>query len=175
MNEFTNTYREVYPVTDIANYIVDNHDTYKDKFGHSKCINLDRLNKLLYFVQANSLITRRKELFYEPILAWPYGATIEEIRSYYGGGGPLSLWEMKYVYNFKAYNPPEQIKSIQPEDQKIINEVLDLFKNECTLDLVDLIRSQDPFIEAFEKGTGTIISIQSMKDFFLNNKSKNKE
>ena len=64
---------------DVANFFVDLANSDPDD-----CMTNLRVNKLLYFAQAWSVVRRNKPLFEEDMQAWKYGPVVPEVYTAFG-------------------------------------------------------------------------------------------
>ena len=145
----------MYSALDVARYIINR---YGD--GGVYISNL-KLQKILYFVQANFLVeTNGNKCFYEKIEAWSFSPVVPVVyRKYkiYGSAAiPMDL-----------YN--DGIDFIAPDDAGLIDEILETCKNYSASDLVNITHHQSPWIDAFNRGRNTEITAESLIDFFKEN------
>ena len=137
----------MYDANNIADYVL----VYGDK--HNYFLSNLKLQKLLYMIQAYFLIVKDKPCFFNPIEAWDFGSVVPEVYSCYKFFGSTTIPAPKYK-NF----------DITKKDKKLINEVVDEFKEYTSVDLMKLIHNQTPYQEAFKNKT--VISIDSLRRFF---------
>ena len=102
-----------------------------------------KLQKILYFVEAFSLIKNNKSAFKEKILAWQYGPVIKEVYD---------------TYKINKNNPiiSKEKPLINEEMTLIIDKVWELFGGLSASKLVDITHSQRPWIDAFNSNTKEI-------------------
>ena len=67
---------------DVANFFVDLANSDPDD-----CMTNLRVNKLLYFAQAWSVVRRNKPLFEEDMQAWKYGPVVPEVYTAFSACG----------------------------------------------------------------------------------------
>ena len=115
-----------------------------------------KLQKLLYFIQANFIIEINEFCFGENFIAWEYG--------------PIILT----IYNeFKKYgrdNIPKfegQLNEIYHKD--IIDAVLQEISQKDPFELVKISHKQSPWQDAYIAGYGSNITKESIKKFFSEN------
>ena len=115
-----------------------------------------KLQKLLYYAQAWYLVNFNEPLFVDDIEAWQYGPVVKDV-----------------YQEFKKY----QNKPIDKYDKKAINKLSNsqfaYLKEFCTYfmrfsatELVSMTHNELPWKEAYERAPKTIISIDSMKNFY---------
>lgn len=139
-----------YSALDIAKYVI-NHE-----HKNSREISNLRLQKLLYFVQAKCLVDKGEPCFEDDLEAWDYGPVVPAV--YY-----------KYSkFHSKPIVEIELCTDIVNDIMDIINCVLDFFRNITTFELVQITHSQSPWIEARQKGSKSIISKDSIRNYFIN-------
>lgn len=101
------------------------------------------LQKLLYFIQAASLIYLKHEAFDDEIQAWQYGPVVPE--AYY-----------KFKYNSDLFYI--DLPVIEEEVEEIINIIIENLADRNAYDLVDLTHSYNSWKNAWNNGAGSIIS-----------------
>lgn len=158
----------MYSALNVANYVLG---YYCEKNGHA--ISNLKLQKILYFLQAEFLVGRKKALFKDEIEAYDYGPVVHEVdkryRIYGGGIIPYNLIDTKKNYK----------KDISNNDKEAINNLLDVMNDYSTTALLDIIQNQKPwrdsyFVVGHEKCTMRngkitwikIITNQQLYDFF---------
>lgn len=60
----------MYSVLDVSDYIIENS---------SSPVSSLKLQKMLYFVQANFLVSRNRQCFPDAVMAWPSGPVVPAI------------------------------------------------------------------------------------------------
>lgn len=113
----------MYSAIDIARYII----WYCKSHGYT--ISNLKLQKILYFVQAEFLVSAGAPCFYEDIEAWDFGPVIPEV-----------------YHEFKIYG-----SSGIPGSRSII-QIIRL------LNLVEIVRVQDLWNDAYERYCNNVIS-----------------
>lgn len=108
MNDQIIALHKPYCVMDVANYLIQ-HFIYKN---HP--INNELLNKLLYYVQADSLLQTDKPLFSEIIYKWGHGPIVPEVYSYLKSNGAAPITStMEYV----VFNSDNSWTLIKPNNR----------------------------------------------------------
>lgn len=107
--------------------LVRNYDIFPEYITNLK------LQKLLYFVQAMSLMIFGKRAFPEKILAWSYGPVINEVYQ-------------KYKQNHGSeINSESNIKNISSGLYKIIEEVINSYGSIEANKLIDFTHEEEPW------------------------------
>ena len=149
----------MYGAIEVASYII--------KYEHSqeRMINNFKLQKLLYFVQANFLRRLGIPCFRDRMEAWSFGPVVVNVYHAYKYYGGLDITNLQY----------DVIVDISQEHKKIINEVLEKFSDTPIYELVDITKHQTPYIEARRRGilffdNAPEITIQDIRMFFKGDK-----
>lgn len=149
----------LYPACDIARYIVN----YSNKKEYL-CSNL-KLQKLMYFVQAYSLITTKRPIFEETIEAWDFGPVVPAVYHEFKrfGAGNIPFIKRYYVgYQEYAYDPG----LINKKSRRLIESVVDHFKDYSSTDLVELTHSQAPWTDNYKPDCQNVIPLSSIQAYF---------
>ena len=140
----------MYKALDVAKYIIDKCNEKNMAIGNLK------LQKVLYFVQAEFLVVKNIPCFIEEIEAWSFGPVIPEVyREYKVYGGAI-------IPVFKK----NDIVFISKGDQELIDGIIDECAKYSTSTLVNIIRHQSPWREAYYRINDNVISKQSIKEYF---------
>lgn len=143
----------MYSALDIAKYII----WYCKEEGYS--ISNLKLQKLLYFVQAQFLVTLGVPAFDENIEAWDFGPVVPEVYQYF------KIWGNSEIPRMVV---KEADARIFRRDQEIINEILDECAPYSAIALVDITHHQAPWCDAYEKYCNNIITPKIIKEYFEN-------
>lgn len=142
----------MYKVLDVAWYII--------YWCHeqNKAISNLKLQKLLYFVQAEFLIKKGVSCFFEEIEAWSFGPVVPEVyqrfKVYGSGNIPIIGRRLRNI-------------NILEEDKKIIDRIISQGVKYSASELVYITHNQLPWKEAYSKpGHNNIISKKSIKSYF---------
>lgn len=119
-------------VFDIANYIL----------SRTGQITTMKLQKLVYYCHAWSLVWDEKPLFPERIEAWANGPVVPTLYNFHRG-----MFEVK---SLKLGDPTK----IQGETKETIDKVLETLANKSTKWLIDLTHLESPWLDA-RNGLGT--------------------
>lgn len=161
----------MYKALDVAMFIVqycndDSHWHY--------CSNL-KLQKLLYFVQANFLLQSngKRRCFREPIIALSWGPVVREAYDVFKVNGGCHIWDCKgrvVLYDYEniwnstfVYYEDVYIKE---EDQELIIEIIECFKDWKSPHLTDLTLKQAPWKNAYNSGKGAEITCEALYNYF---------
>ena len=118
---------------DVAAYVLD-------KIGTMSTM---KLQKLVYYSQAWSLVWDEKPLFEEDIEAWANGPVVRELFDYHRG--------MYQISSVITGNP----RLLNQAQRDTVDAVLDYYGDKSAKWLVDLSHTEDPWIEA-RKGLPTM-------------------
>lgn len=144
----------MYSVIDIAKYII----LYCKKNGYS--ISNLKLQKLLYFVQAQFLVKMRKPAFGETIEAWDFGPVVPEAYHYF------KMWGNAEIPAIVARGAENKIYI---EDQYIMDEILSQCASCSATELVEITHHQTPWLRAYVKYCNNPITNQSIEEYFGGN------
>ncbi len=141
----------MYSALDIARYII----WYCKKQGYS--ISNLKLQKILYFVQANFLVNASHPCFEEEIEAWDFGPVV-----------PVAYHEFKIfgsadIPKFVCHNADELILR---KDKALINEMVDQCAQYSASSLVEITHHQTPWCDAYEKYCNNVIEKDAIKEYF---------
>lgn len=158
-----------YNVLDICRYVIgysNDHD-----YGISNL----KLQKILYFIQAYFLITKPNNTpcFNEKIEAWDFGPVVAEAYHQYKQYGSCDIpnvtsyieLDKNNIWNTKRieFTPP----IISTDDKKLINDVIDKFKDYSATDLVTITHGQSPWINAYSKNhPNNEITLKAIREYF---------
>jgi len=119
-----------------------------------------KLQKLLYYAQAWSLVLRDAPLFNEPIEAWIHGPVVP------------SVYRQYKEFGFAPINNQEYDQNTFPEEiEDLLDEVWDIYGKYDANYLEALSHSEAPWIQArstldSDTNSSAIISHESMKNFY---------
>lgn len=115
-------------VFDVARYILKQH-------GPMSTV---KLQKLVYYSQAWSLVWDEKPLFKNKIQAWANGPVVPVLFQEHKG---------KFMVGYKNF-PNGNINNLTKDEKETIDNVLDYYGNKSAQWLVDLTHLEDPWKEA---------------------------
>lgn len=141
----------MYSALDVARYIIW-HCQEK-----SYAINNLKLQKVLYFVQAQFLVFGKdnKPCFSEKIEAWQYGPVVPNVYRKYKifGSAHIPCGDMTDDFD------------IDESDREMINGIVDSCNKYTATRLIDISRKQTPWKDAYESGK-TVIDIDEIRKYF---------
>ena len=143
----------MYGAIEVANYIIEYEHSQK------RIISDLKLQKLLYFVQANFFRRLGIPCFSDKIEAWSFGPVVVNVYHAYKYYGGLDITKLK----------DDVIVDISQEHKKIINEVLEKFSDTPVYELVDITHHQTPWIYAKRNPFDNEITNTSIQQFFCGN------
>ncbi len=126
-----------------------------------------KLQKLVYYCQAWSLVWDEQPLFREKILAWANGPVVEELYQLHKGSF--------HAPKLSKGNPD----NLSPNQQDTIDHVLTAYSNKTAQWLSDLTHMETPWIEARgglapgERGDA-IIELSSMYEYYSSIEAKHR-
>lgn len=129
---------------DVAGYICNYPDLYVDNL---------KLQKLVFYSQAISLVIRNEPLFKEDIEAWDYGPVVP------------GLYRKFKKYEAQLPKTNDNIKCSN-EDIEMIDLALSHYGQMNGCQLINLTHSEKPWQEAYAKGRNTIIEQNKIKEFY---------
>lgn len=115
-----------------------------------------KLQKMLYFIQADFLVNTRTPCFDEEIEAWNFGPVVPEVYIEYKSYGSSNIPHQNDRY----------AGIISVSDQRRIMTMVDKCKMYSTSALVEITHRQDPWRDAFEPYRSNIITKDSIRKYF---------
>ena len=140
----------MYSAMKVARYII----AHESEQGRS-VTNL-RLQKLMYFVQAQFLVERNKPCFDAEIEAWSFGPVVPEtyhVFKFYGAS------------EIPPRNIEEDLEWIYPSDRDSIDMILDDCAQYSTTTLIDITHRQKPWEDAISS-QNRIITNSAIRRYF---------
>lgn len=140
----------MYRAEDVAAYIINKQ--VDDGYPISNL----KLQKILYFVQAEFLVSKDEPCFDDVIEAWDFGPVVESVyKEYAVHGGNL------------IFSPSESTSGyhIKHNDRELIDGILEKVKKCSASYLAGIIFHQTPWIKGRAR-LNRIITNESLKDFF---------
>lgn len=140
----------IYKAQDVATYIIKKCDNDNLVMSNLK------LQKVLYFLQAEFLITKGEPCFEDTIEAWDFGPVVPNVYKKYlvYGCAMIPAMHMEVPDVFYA------------EDKKIIDNMIKELSKYSTTTLVEITHQQKPWIDAYKPYTSKIITNESLLEFF---------
>jgi uncharacterized phage-associated protein len=143
---------------EVARYFAHNalNDEEPDYLTHL------RLQKLLYYAQAWSLVMRDKSLFPERIEAWVHGPVVREVFDAFKamGTGPIAE---------DAIGEP--VFDLTDDEKDFVRSVWDSYKGYSALKLREMTQEEDPWINARGRcaaadRSNSEITLDALRDYF---------
>lgn len=163
--------KKIYNVLDISRYIINK----SIEMGNP--INNLKLQKLLYYTQAEFLVRKGEPAFKEEIVAWKYGPVVveayEEFKTYSSGKIiekiiTKDVWDIDDSFKLrikkKNVDPYNKITSI--EDVNMIDKIIELYKEKESLEMTFSIKKEKIYIESYNNKKNNIIKKEKIKEFF---------
>lgn len=138
----------MYSALNIAKYVI----AYEHKKDH--WITNLRLQKILYFIQADFLVNAKRPCFYEDIVAWGFGPTV-----------PCVFYEYKIFAGLDIIMREEAPK-LDKKTAKRINAMLETCSHYSTTQLVDITCQQKPWVDAYREDKDAVIPREAIREFF---------
>jgi len=143
----------MYKALDIARYIIER---CREK---NRTVSNLKLQKILYFVQAEFLVTKNQPCFAEVIEAWDFGPVVPEV--YYE-------YRMYGSANIPCIGRSRVSQLISARDKEILNGIIDECSRYSASALVEITHNQTPWVEAYDQaGYNNEITAKSIKDYFM--------
>ena len=140
-----------YSALDAARYIIWNG------YENMHLVSNLRLQKLLYFVQANFLVEAGKPCFDDEIEAWGLGPVVPAVYHQYKKFGS-SIIQGRDWKNGGAL--------VSDCDKPLIDEIVEYLLDYSTSQLVKITHARSPWKNVYVPRMNNIISKQSIKKFF---------
>lgn len=141
----------MYRALSVARYIIERCHSQNRSISNLK------LQKILYFVQAEFLVSRGQPCFVEQIEAWDFGPVVPEVYQQY------KIFGSSNIPVFGRLDNPVVIRN---DDQELINEIVDECARYSASALVDITHHQSPWLDAYVPGYNNVISQNSIRDYF---------
>lgn len=141
----------MYRALDIARYIIERCSST------NKTISNLKLQKILYFVQAEFLVSKNQLCFAEEIQAWDFGPVVPEV--YYA-------YRMFGSANIPCIGKSRVSQIISPNDKELLNGIIDECAKYSASALVEITHNQTPWIDAYEPNWNNEITPESIKNYF---------
>ena len=116
-----------------------------------------KLQKLLYFAQAISLVRNNKPIFKDQIQAWKHGPVVEPVYSTYKKYGK------KYI---SCAEKDKSTIKLSIEDIKVLEDTLETFKEYEGVELKDMTHKHLPWNESFEENKNNEIENKVIKKYY---------
>lgn len=140
----------MYSAISVAKYII----ARCNKLG--KTISNLKLQKILYFVQAEFLVSQNTPCFREQIEAWDFGPVIPDVYHRYKVYGSASI----PCVGDENYCPFDKV------DKSLADGIIDECAKYSASTLVEITHRQSPWKTAYNRYSSAVISNESIKSFF---------
>lgn len=141
----------MYRALDIARYVIERCSEINRTISNLK------LQKILYFIQAEFLVTKNLPCFAEEIQAWDFGPVVPDV--YY-------RYRMFGSANIPCIGKSRASRIVSPRDKEILDDIIDECSRYSASALVEITHNQTPWIEAYEPGWNNEITTESIKRYF---------
>lgn len=142
----------IYKALDIAKKLIYKAQ-YDEPNGGERLTNL-KLQKLLYYQQGFHLAFFGTPLFDDTVEAWMYGPVVPSVYEKFSSYGSSSLPDV------------DEPIMLTEDEEKLFNEVYDAYREFSAIGLMNRTHKEKPWKEATPHDRGTVISQDSMKDYF---------
>lgn len=141
----------MYRALDIARYIIERCSATNRTISNLK------LQKILYFVQAEFLVTKNQPCFAEEIQAWDFGPVVPDV--YY-------TYRMFGSANIPCIGKSRVSQIISSSDKELLDGIIDECSKYSASALVEITHNQTPWMEAYKPGWNNEITPESIKEYF---------
>ena len=143
-----------YNVLDIAQYIIQKYNE------QNICINNLKLQKILYFIQAEFLVATNQPCFCDEIQAWNFGPVIPTVYREYAAFGSTNIpyfkkTDVQYLFHKK--------------DIKLIDDITNQCSKYSSSSLTDITMNQTPWLSAYGQ-QNNVIAYKDIQRFFASEK-----
>ena len=162
---------EVYSALEVARHII-NYANQTRRF-----ISALKLQKVMYFVQAEFLISQGRLCFADDIEAWDFGPVVPAVLHEFLRFGSCFIPPVTHYFvdDKNAYFGIRKVKfsdcTISNEDKSVIDEVVNYFADYSSADLTDLTQKQKPWTDAYCRYCRNIIPVDSIRLYFAEKES----
>ncbi len=140
----------MYKVLDVAQYVIERCNSQGRSISNLK------LQKILYFVQAQYLVSTGNKCFCEEIEAWDFGPVIPEAYHHYKAYGSAN------IPTFAKRNS----KIISSNDRMVIDEIIDECSKRSASALVQITHNQAPWKNNYVPGQNNTIPAAEIRKYF---------
>jgi len=146
----------LYNALSVAHYIINYCNEQRKGVSNLK------LQKLLYFVQAEFLVStpHNTPCFEDPIEAWDFGPVVPNVYHEY------KIYGSGIIPSVSSDPFADYYQKILSADQEMINEIVQEAANYSASQLVAITHNQAPWRSAYRKGFNNIISNESIFNYF---------
>ena len=141
---------------------------------HDYGVSNQKLQKLLYFIQAYFLIASpdKRPCFHEAIEAWDFGPVVPEAYHEFKQFGSMDIPFKDFFLDYSSENifdvkrVPFIDNIISETDKTLIDAVIEKFKYYTATDLVKITHNQRPWQEANARKYNREITKNSLREYF---------
>lgn len=153
-----------YKALDIARYIINYSCEIERKITNLK------LQKLLYYVQAEFLVSKNERCFDDEIVSWDYGPVVISVYDEFKYSGRMELQKQENyktiefdenIQNIKMYDKRFDDSYIFEKDKELIKKVVDSYKDKDAFYMVRKTHNEDPWKVTSKNQCINIDNIQS--------------
>ncbi len=140
----------MYSAVNVAKYIIQRCNQL------GKSISNLKLQKMLYFIQAEFLVSQNTPCFGERIEAWDFGPVVPDIYHRYKVYGSASIPSVV----------DDDYCPFNERDKALADDIIEACAKYSASTLVEITHRQSPWISAYHRYSGAPISNESIKFFF---------
>lgn len=140
----------MHSATSVAEYILAKYAEKDVSLSNLK------LQKILYFLQAEFLVRTEKPLFLDEIVAWDIGPVVPSVYKKYRIFGGAGI----------PFRPKIAQFSFSRKEKAVIDEIVFSTLNYSASQLTEMTMHQKPWLDAYEHAVGTEIPTEKIKNFF---------
>lgn len=149
----------MYDVLKIVNWLRVKNNAELREDPYSEELTQMKAMKLLYYIQAASLVVTKKRMFKDDIVAWKYGPVVESVhRKYHGDKEIVGKIDQKDVDDYKELESDQQTADI-------LNSIYKEYGHSSAYDLMRQTHNEKPWLETPQSA---VISDEKMKAYFKN-------
>ena len=128
--------------------------------SNSRNIPIDhlKLQKLLYFAQAISLVRNSRPLFAGKMYAWKHGPVVDTVWNEYQGNGRSHL-SMDDSFDITSLK-------LSKKDMKVIEDTIEKMKKYSGVEMREITHSHKPWKDVYEEGKNKVIENQSICEYY---------
>jgi uncharacterized phage-associated protein len=113
-----------------------------------------KLQKLVYYSQAWSIVWDDDELFPEDIEAWKHGPVVKR------------LWD-EHRGQFRVHSIPKgNVEHLTKDQMETVDVVLEFYGDKSAQWLSDLTHLEDPWKNAWAEGSSTVITKEALAEYY---------
>ena len=119
-----------------------------------------KLQKLLYFAQALSLVRNKEPLFTNRIYAWDHGPVVK------------TVWEKYNKHKKEKLSLEEtddtQSLNLSDKEMTVIEDITETMKKYSGIELRKMTHKHYPWKEVYQKGQNKIITNKNIQEYYKN-------